>query len=122
MDEGWEISTHHKRGYGRYNTEPRPHRCAEEVRDGDWNWKQCSRARGFGPDQAFCKQHDPQAVKDRRAARDAKWDADWEKKKKKWALHAIAPLAVEALQKIADGHNDPRTLALEVLRQYEGEE
>lgn len=41
-------------------------RCCEEVRiPGRWaSYAQCQRSRGHGPDKAYCKQHDPEAVGD----------------------------------------------------------
>ncbi len=33
-------------------------KCCVEVSDSPgWNWHQCSRKRGHGPDSAYCKQH-----------------------------------------------------------------
>ncbi len=44
-----------------------PAKCVAEVRDG-WHSCQCSRPRGHGPDQEYCRQHDP----DRKAAKESK--------------------------------------------------
>ncbi len=32
-----------------------PHRCIRQI--GTWQFRQCSRKRGHGPDGLFCKQH-----------------------------------------------------------------
>lgn len=31
--------------------------CAEVASSLGWNWNQCSRKRGYGTDEAYCKQH-----------------------------------------------------------------
>lgn len=70
----------------------------------------------------YCGIHDPVAVKAKRDARDAKWNAEWAaqkqaaaEKKRAADLHAAA---LAAIKQIASGHNDPRSLALEVLAQH----
>lgn len=47
---------------------------------------QCGRKRGFGKDGLYCKLHDPEAVKAKRAARTAAYDAEWKQKEKDWAI------------------------------------
>lgn len=109
----WQPSIYHKKGY-------RPEQCAEPVSTKDgWGYSQCSRNRGHGPEQAYCKQHDPAAVKARREANAAKYRAGREAvANEREAARAEAQLgkdAIAALQAIADGHNDPRGLAQSVL-------
>ena len=89
-------------------------KCAECVHgDGVWpSWHQCTRKNGHGPEGAWCKMHDPVARKAKQAARDAKWQSDWDREK---ALNNAKAALVPALRAIADGHNDPRALATEVI-------
>lgn len=110
----WQPSSYHKKNY-------RPEQCAGSVSTKDgWGYSQCSRKRGHGPEQAYCKQHDPDAVKAKREARAAKWREEYDAKAKaREAERAATQLgkdAIAALQAIADGYNDPRGLAQIVLR------
>lgn len=91
--------------------------CCEEVTFYIGRWpknKQCDRKRGYGPDQAYCKQHDPAAVEKRRGAADARYrDAQ---NKRRYELYGRT--FFDALKKIADGHNDPRTLAMDITQKF----
>jgi hypothetical protein len=116
----WQPSSYHKKGYGRLgNLNARPELCAAGVWDG-WGHQQCSRKRGHGPEQAYCKQHDPATIKARREANNAKWREEYDAKDKaREAERAATQLgkdAIAALQAIADGHNDPRGLAQSVMK------
>lgn len=75
---------------------------------------QCKKPRGHGPDGAYCKQHDPDAVKARRDASEARWNESW--KKRRYEIHGHA--FFDALVKIADGHNDPRSLARQTIDEF----
>lgn len=44
-------------------TEPDYKRCAWGVSDSLWSSKQCAESNGYGPHRAYCKRHDPYAVK-----------------------------------------------------------
>ena len=118
----WQLSSYHKKRYGRMGSIlADPNRCAEGVSTGDgWGYFQCSRKRGHGPEQAYCKQHDPDAVKAKREARRAKWRAEYDAKDKareaELAATQLGKDAIAALQAIADGHNDPRGLAQSVMK------
>lgn len=101
-------------GYQFQRCKPDYTRCCEQVygagRGGGSH--QCNRKNGFGPHGAYCKQHDPDAVKAKYAARQAAWDAKSAKETALWnAKAALEP----ALRQIADGHNDPRSLAESVI-------
>jgi len=125
MTDFTELTSLHPKSYGGWAGYPKGHRpdparCAQEVPDSrGLLWYQCSRKRGHGPEQAYCKQHDPAAVKAKREAQAAKWRAEWEAEAKaREAERAALQLgkdAIAALQQIADGHNDPRGLAQGVL-------
>ena len=106
-------SSHHRKGY-------RPERCAAGVSGhGGWRTYQCSRKRGHGPEQAYCKQHDPVARKEKQDARwteyKARMDAQQAERNAKNAHRRLGVAAIAALKLIADGHNDPRALAQSVL-------
>ena len=90
--------------------------CCEEV----WSrerWSrhyQCTKPRGHGPDGAYCKQHDPKAVAARKAKSDAKGKADWRKR----MIEVYGQTFFDALVKIADGYNDARGLAKEIVDNF----
>ena len=91
-------------------------RCCAVVRDPEiWTLHhQCARKRGYGPGEAYCKQHDPAAEKARRDAAAEKNRADWNRAR--YSIHGRAFYA--ALKAIADGHNDARGLAQEVIAKF----
>ena len=91
------------------------HCCEETYNVTSRRFYQCSRKRGHGPGLAYCKQHDPIAVKAKKDAREAAWREKWEREKR----IRDRPFAyADALKAIADGHNDPRTLARETLEKW----
>jgi len=96
-------------------------RCCEEVTRYIGNWPtsgQCARKRGHGPGEAYCKQHVPEAVKARTKAAYDKDTADWNKRR--YEMHGRTFYA--ALKSIAEGRNDAREHATEVLAKFhEGE-
>lgn len=113
----------YKKAYGKWAGRPDGNppdydRCCVEVFD-RYGHQQCTRKRGCGPGEAYCKQHDPEAAKAREDARTAKWQAKWQAEQKKWADQRLGLDAVEALRLIAAGHNDPCTLAHEILDPYD---
>jgi hypothetical protein len=120
MSESFNTLTSlHKEAYGLKYSErkPDPAKCCAEVtvKQGMWySYSQCSRPRGFGPEQAYCKQHDPVVV----AERDAKTRAAWEAKHQLDRIQWAGPAFFKALCAIADGHDDPRALAEEAIRSY----
>lgn len=92
-------------------------RCCVEVGRpiGAWTqYGQCGRKRGFGPDGEYCKQHDPAEVAKRAKAADDKYQAERNQDRFKWYGRTF----YDALQKIADGHNDARGLAQEVIEEF----
>lgn len=96
-------------------------RCCFEVVSYHTNWPsyhQCSRKRGHGPDGAYCKQHDPKAVESREAVSKAANAKKWNQERYQWS----GRIFFDALLKIAEGHNDARGLAQEVIAKFkEGE-
>jgi hypothetical protein len=96
---------------------PDYNRCCESVRsEGRWPFfHQCTRKRGHGPDQAYCKTHDPDAVAARRKASDEAYNAKYNK----WRYEFHGRHFYEVLKQIADGHNDARDLAQETLAKFD---
>lgn len=112
----------YKAGYGDSFAKRPPDmtRCCEEVTRYIGNWPhsgQCARKRGYGPDGAYCKQHDPEAATKRRAEVDEREAARWRKQRLEWA----GPCFYAVLKQIADGHNDPRSIAREAIAAYDTE-
>lgn len=96
-------------------------RCCAPVwsRDGGWSREaQCARNRGFGPDKAYCKQHDPAKVEQRRAEATRKANESWNKQR--YDFHGRAFFTV--LEQIAAGHNDARGLAQEDIAKFKAGE
>lgn len=116
-----EPSPLYKARYGAWagfpeGNKPDLERCCETLQDrfhpGGY---QCTRKRGYGPDKAYCKQHDPDAVKARRAKADAEYQIKRYAEAAKW----YGPTFLDALRKIAAGHNDPRSLAKEIVDDFD---
>lgn len=56
-----ELTSRHEKRYGQWAGNPNGHeadpkRCAASVFS-NWYPVQCGRRRGYGPEQAYCKQH-----------------------------------------------------------------
>jgi hypothetical protein len=105
--------------YGSWGGNPTGYRpdyklCCEQISIDTWHRGQCSRKRGFGPDEAYCKQHDPEVI----AARQKKSELEYNKKmnqaKYGWEGHRF----YDVLEKIANGHNDARGLATETIENF----
>lgn len=94
--------------------------CCIEVtpneRGGAAHRHQCRRKRGYGPNSAYCKQHDPAAVAKRHSAIDARADAAWLARRYEFSGKRF----YDALVRIAEGHNDPRGLAQRVIDDFTG--
>ena len=91
-------------------------RSAIHRRDG-WGFTQCAK---LGKHQDadgiwWCETHEPERAAQRAAATDARQRAAWEKQHKTWRYGHQGERLRDALRQIANGHNDPRSLALEVL-------
>lgn len=97
--------------------------CSATVMSDRFYLSQCTRAGKVEREgKWYCRQHDPVAVAERRAKAQAKWEAEWAAKTAGWKeterLRRLSATALEALKAIAAGHNDPRTLAQEVLAEH----
>jgi hypothetical protein len=93
-----------------------PKRCIEEVYEKiGLRWHQCSKTRGHGPDGLYCHIHNPASVAARRAASDEKYKAERDRIMRPTRERAAF---LAALRDIANGHNDPRSLATETLAEW----
>lgn len=92
-------------------------RCCETVH-GDGGFRilphQCTKRRGYGPGEAYCKQHDPEAAMARRLASDERSRVAWNRQR----INFHGATFKRALEQIAAGHNDARALASEVLAEF----
>lgn len=116
------LTTLHKPRYGdwagnRAGQRPDPACCCESVYPPGRGMipSQCAKSRGHGPEGAYCAIHDPAAVEARRAASQAAYEAKWEPDRIRAARAQATPSLIAVLQSIADGHNDPRSLAVSTL-------
>lgn len=76
-------------------------KCSERVRsEGRWlSFHQCPRPGSVERDgKFFCKQHDPVAVRSKRAARDARWKSEWDTECAKRAETAAALRSFEPMR------------------------
>lgn len=90
--------------------------CCEEVwpsQRGEMH-HQCRKKRGHGPGEAYCKTHNPEAVKARKEAANEEYRVKTNKMRYSWNGRVF----FNALQQIADGHNDARGLAQEVIAEF----
>jgi hypothetical protein len=94
-----------------------PNLCCKLV-FGEWRSHQCKRKRGYGPEEAYCKTHDPVAIKAKDDARSAKWADEWAEAEAKRKLASHAQSFLDALRLIANGHNAPRSLAIEAIKDF----
>lgn len=76
-------------------------------------FRQCSRKPANG--ERYCKHHTPEAIQARRDANSKRWQERAEQEKRRNMRWHGAPF-IAALREIAKGHNDPRSLAHEVLQ------
>jgi len=94
-------------------------RCAKAVYSDGWGGHQCARKNGHGPHGAWCKIHDPVAVKAKREAANAKLNAEWAALQRDTEFTRACRAAI---REIAAGHNDPRGLAQGIIDKMEGRE
>lgn len=79
-----------------------------------------------GKTYGFCGLHDPEVVAARALERHAKWEAKWNAgdraRERAQATQAALKACRDAIEMIAAGHNDPRSLAAETLKLFPKEE
>lgn len=117
------LQDRYKSSYGR-GSRPNFEKCCKEVYGPEvWSYgHQCTRANGHGPDGAYCKTHDPVAVEAKQKAREDKWAIEREIARKKNQLQSNAASMLEIIRQIAKGHNDPRQLCADFLREKQFED
>jgi len=92
-----------KNGYGYgYRAEPDYTRCAKAL--GRY-MRQCTNLNGYGPEGAWCRQHNPIAVEEKWKAKNAEWDAKFARER---LLSNLKAERASIIEQIAAGHNDPR--------------
>lgn len=103
-----------------FNTPPDKRYCVGSVWNGRMGSYQCSRKpkHEYGG-HGWCTQHYPPNEHARKEARTAAWRRESAEREARYAREIAErkqkDAALEAIRKIAAGHNDPRGLALEVL-------
>lgn len=117
-----ESNALYKRRYaawaGRPNgAAPDYERCCVEVFPAERgaNHHQCRKLRGFGPDEAYCKQHDPANVAAKQAAADEKYRL--ESNARRYGYYGRR--FYDTLKLIAEGHNDARGLAADLINEFD---
>jgi hypothetical protein len=101
---------------------PDPKRCCAAVHnDYGIGFHQCSNK--WKVDRAghrFCSTHDPVTVKAKQDARSAVWEAKYAESSRLAKLQSdrniFANACIKAVREIAASHNDPRALAVEILK------
>ena len=90
-------------------------RCQEQVctyQGMAAHWHQCYRSAKVGD---RCRQHDPAAVKARDEARTVKYNRE----QRVWLIRVSGHRFLDVLRQIADGHDDPGTLARDTIKEFE---
>lgn len=64
----------------------------------------------------YCRQHDPEMVDARKKESSRRADAAWQKRRIEIYGHTF----YRALKEIANGHNDAKGLAIEILNKFSG--
>jgi hypothetical protein len=108
------LKDHYDASYGSWagnpaGSKPDLKRCCASVFNNHRS-HQCSKKNGHGPDGAYCKTHDPEAV----ARREAESRYNYHKRYYDDTVRGLRG-ADKVLKLIAEGHNDPRALAQEWL-------
>lgn len=121
------LQEHYRKNYGRDYAPVGPvfTQCCERVTVYDNGWPrshQCKRKNGHGPDGAYCKTHSPETVAEKQKARQEKWDMEMEAFRLRSKLQANASAMLGIIRQIAKGHNDPRQLCADFLREKQFED
>lgn len=117
----WGRSEYH-REYGN-NSPHRPdfERCCVSVYSA-WSSSQCGRKAAHDPDHTGkptrCKIHSRAYRKGKAEIARAKWDAEEAARAERRREREGKDAALALIEKIADGHNDPRGAALDLLIDY----
>ena len=121
IDKDAPVTSLHQSRYGEWRGfeghSPIGWRCCEEVKEGSGTFAekhQCSRARGYGPEEAYCAQHAPEAVK----AREAEAQANDAERRRVRNLEMAGEVFFKALCTIADGAADPQEVAARAVAEF----
>lgn len=101
---------------------PDPKRCCAAIHnDYGVGFHQCwKKWKVYRAGHRFCSTHDPVAVKTKRDARSAVWEAKYAEMTRLAKLQSdrniFANACIKIVREIAAGHNDPRALAVEILK------
>jgi len=79
-----------------------PSKCIESVLGNERGAiaHQCDRKRGHGADGLYCKQHDPEVAKARRAAIQKKYNDKWAEKQKTWDLEKLRKVICDLAKEV----------------------
>lgn len=87
---------------------------------GHWGSSRCAHKAKYDPDAngnpTKCGVHSEEAAAKRKAVSDEKYEAIVQASKRRRAEHTLANEAMCIVREIADGHNDPTTLAKEWVK------
>lgn len=73
-------------------------RCQTRVYAGTFHGHQCHRKPIVTRDgKAYCKIHDPEYIKAKRATREAKWDEGWANRQARYAIEDARHIATQGL-------------------------
>ena len=105
---------------------PATHTCCQRVYDrGSWSMTGHICGRGARYEKGgnwYCKTHHPDIVAEKSEARVKVWKEKWEEQSKARQLvkdqREQGQRALELVKRIAQGHNDPRSLCLEFLTEF----
>ena len=89
---------------------PRWHQCQKKAKVWYEVFERDEKRQSLGK-CGFCTTHDPIKVKERRIAREKRESASWDLRMNELKYRTAGPAFADALRQIANGHNDPRTLA-----------
>ena len=119
----WEYEKQHWKGQG--------DRCCAAVHNGGRSvsfhqcrkpikvWRDVQLNKGEIKNLGYCGIHDPVKVAERRKKRSDEYKAKSERSRafyaRRKAKEDLGETAIEAIKKIAEGHNDPRTLCQSIL-------
>lgn len=94
------------------------HRCGNKIKV-----RRLVVHRGETLELGYCGLHDPLKIAERRAKREAEWQAqrkaDEAKRARARAIEDAKAEAIMILRRISEGHNDPRTAAMQFIIRWD---
>ena len=97
-------------------------KCQEKMYS-NWSWYDCNKtAKMTHEGKHYCGIHDPVKRKAKREEKSKQWREEWDRKAREDAeerrMDELKTAALEAIYKIAAGHNDAMSLAREILEKH----